>query len=289
MARLRADFVRGTITNNPLAIGDTTINSAALASLPVVSSPDICVLILDPGASAPEIVHVTAHSSAATSATISRGQEGSTARSHIQGTAFAHGATSDDFNAPEGSTVLSTGATDGYVLTADGAGAAAWEAIPSGVTLVGSNTTEQTTTSTSAVDLVTISSLSIAATTPVMIVGNFRKTSGAAVRVGLGLKVNSTVVGEASTSSGIVAYSGATDEAQNGGFVVFLMPRRTNYQGGAYGFFNERRGGTSTGNTPANDANVPTDTITSIAIRAISGNALVTAAVTDVRIYTMGT
>lgn len=99
MARLRADFVRGTITNNPLAIGDTTLTSASLASLPVVSSPDICVLILDPGSSAPEVVYVTAHSSAATSATISRGREGSSAKAHVQGTAFSHGATGDDFPA----------------------------------------------------------------------------------------------------------------------------------------------------------------------------------------------
>ena len=65
------------------------------------------------------------------------------------------------------------------------------------------------------------------------------------------------------------------------------MPRRTSYQGGAFGFYNQRRGGTSTGNTPANDADIPTDTITSIAIRAISGSASVTAAVTDVRVYEM--
>ena len=97
MARLRANFVRGTITNNPLAIGDTTLTSASLASFPTVVSPDTAIIILDPGAAAPEIVTVTAHSAAATSATITRGSESSTARAHIQGTAWAHGAVAADF------------------------------------------------------------------------------------------------------------------------------------------------------------------------------------------------
>ena len=156
-----------------------------------------------------------------------------------------------------------------------------------GYTLAGSNTTEQTTTSTSAVDLVTISGLSIPATSPVMIIGNWRKSAGAAAAVGFGLKVNATVIGEASTSSAIVVNTNSTNQAQNGGFVVYLMPRRTDYQGGAFGYFNPRKGGTTTGNTPANDADIPTDTITSIAIRAISGSASVTAAVTDVAVYEM--
>lgn len=99
MARLRTNFVRGTITNNPLAIGDTTLTSPSLSSLPVVSSPDILVLILDPAGAAPEIVHVTAHSSSATSATILRGQESSSAKAHIQGTAFVAGPTATDFPA----------------------------------------------------------------------------------------------------------------------------------------------------------------------------------------------
>lgn len=97
MTRVRTDFISGTITDNPLAIGATTINAAALASLPVIAAPDIAVLILDPAAAAPEIVHVTAHTGSATSATISRGQEGSAAKEHASGTAFVHGGTSDDF------------------------------------------------------------------------------------------------------------------------------------------------------------------------------------------------
>lgn len=99
MARIRTDFIRGTITNNPLAIGDVTLTSGSLASLPVISSPDIAVIILDPNGAAPEVVHVTAHSSSATSATILRGREGSSAKAHVQGTAFVHGATGDDFPA----------------------------------------------------------------------------------------------------------------------------------------------------------------------------------------------
>lgn len=125
MARIRTDFIRGTITNNPLAIGDVTLTSGSLASLPVISSPDIAVIILDPAGAAPEIVHVTAHSSASSSATILRGREGSSAKAHVQGTAFAHGATSDDLPAnafpatvANGDILYGVAATDEYAALA---------------------------------------------------------------------------------------------------------------------------------------------------------------------------
>jgi len=84
MATLYPNLKGGTITDNPLAIGATTINSAGFANLPVVTSPDILWLTLDPDAlvGAPEIVKVTAHSSAATSVTVARGQQSTTARAH---------------------------------------------------------------------------------------------------------------------------------------------------------------------------------------------------------------
>jgi len=91
MARLRRNFMSGTITDNPLLIGATTINSANFANLPVVASPDIIALVLDPlgTAGTPEIVYVTAHTAAATSVTALRGQEtalgGGAARQHAQG------------------------------------------------------------------------------------------------------------------------------------------------------------------------------------------------------------
>lgn len=98
MARLRSDFKNGTITDNPLTNVATTINSAAFANLPTVSGDEL-TLILDPtgSAGAPETVKVTAHSAAATSVTVARGQEGSSARQHASGTTWRHSSTAADF------------------------------------------------------------------------------------------------------------------------------------------------------------------------------------------------
>lgn len=98
MARLRSNNVFGTTTNNPLASGDLTLNAAGLANLTAVTGSDYAVIILDPNRvnGAPEIVYVTAHTGSATSATITRGQEGTSARSHPSGTFWVHGASAID-------------------------------------------------------------------------------------------------------------------------------------------------------------------------------------------------
>ena len=95
--RLYENNVAGTTTNNPLTNVGTTLNSAGLANLPAVAS-NHAVIILDPGraAGAPEIVIVTAHTAAATSATITRGAYGTTARQHASGTTWVHAYTKDD-------------------------------------------------------------------------------------------------------------------------------------------------------------------------------------------------
>lgn len=100
MARLRTNNVFGTTTNNPLLIGGTTLSGAGLANLVAVTAPDVAVITLDPNRvhGAPEIVYVTAHTAANTSATILRGQEGTAARQHPNGTFWVHGATAVDFS-----------------------------------------------------------------------------------------------------------------------------------------------------------------------------------------------
>lgn len=98
--RLRQNNTSGTITDNPLAIGATTINSAGFMDLPVVGATNHLMLILDPlevGGTA-EIVKVTAHTAAATSVTVVRGQEGSAARSHVFNTTWFHGPLVSDFS-----------------------------------------------------------------------------------------------------------------------------------------------------------------------------------------------
>lgn len=82
MARLFQNFIEGT-TDTTLTSG-TTLSGSFLADLPQVINPDILVLVLDPEGSenGPEVVHVTAHSTSATSATILRAQEGTAQVTH---------------------------------------------------------------------------------------------------------------------------------------------------------------------------------------------------------------
>lgn len=101
MTRLRQNFAKGTVDDNPLLVGATTLNSTELADLLAVTGSDVMAVTLDPlGTDGdPEIIHITAHTAAATSATITRGQEGSVARQHASGTIWAHMITEDDFEA----------------------------------------------------------------------------------------------------------------------------------------------------------------------------------------------
>ena len=98
--RVRQGFLGGTITDNPLTSGATTFNSAALASLVAIGTTEHAAITLDPDGvgGAPEVVIVTAHTASATSATVLRGQEGTTARAHNLSTACVHSPTVRDFD-----------------------------------------------------------------------------------------------------------------------------------------------------------------------------------------------
>lgn len=95
-ARIRSNFQNGTITDNPLAIAATSVNSAEFASLPVVTAPDLLAVTLDAEGTTPEIVHITAHTASATVATIVRGQEGTAAKAHAQNASWVHASTARD-------------------------------------------------------------------------------------------------------------------------------------------------------------------------------------------------
>ena len=103
MATLYRNFLSGTITDNPLTSGATTINSSNFASLPVVAAPDIMWLVLDPDAAAgaPELVKVTAHTSSATVLTVVRAQQDTTAREHLLSTIWRHSETMTDLDTVE--------------------------------------------------------------------------------------------------------------------------------------------------------------------------------------------
>lgn len=98
MSRLRMDFVHGTISS--VSDSATTLSSLGFAQLPeIVDAAGFWMAItIDPGVDgAREIVHITAHDTAATSVTVLRGQEGTTAVAHDADTAWVHAATAMDF------------------------------------------------------------------------------------------------------------------------------------------------------------------------------------------------
>lgn len=96
--RIRSNSEFGLITDNPLTAGATTFNSARLSLMPVVSAAH-AVVTLDPRAvnGEPEIVIITAHTAAATVATITRGAYGTVARSHPVNTEWIHAPIDEDF------------------------------------------------------------------------------------------------------------------------------------------------------------------------------------------------
>ena len=167
-----------------------------------------------------------------------------------------------------------------------------------GWVMVGSNTTEQTTTAVADTDMVTVTlngAVTVTQGVPLMIVVNYRKTAGAAAIAYLGLKLNSTVVlttGSAASSLGITS---AVSQAEDGLTTYWIGPRQTNYLNSAHGFTSTRvsatgaagTAGTFVGTTLA--ANLPTATITSVVIRGNATNAAQTLAVRDVYVYAMGT
>ena len=122
MGTIYRNFLSGAISDNPLGSGATTINSAGFANLPTIASPDTMWITLDPVAAygAPEVVQVTAHSASATSITVLRAQQGSSARSHPQTTSWANPVTQVDLESgnPVGTirSTLKTTADPGWVL-----------------------------------------------------------------------------------------------------------------------------------------------------------------------------
>jgi len=97
--RRRYNFKSGTITDNPLSNSATTMNSTNLAGLAAITTVDYAVLVLDPGGTGngPEVVYMTAHTGSATSGTIVRGREGTTAVQHNSNVIWIHVATAADY------------------------------------------------------------------------------------------------------------------------------------------------------------------------------------------------
>lgn len=102
MAVLRVNNVGDVVgTTNPITLasaGATSVTwSSAPVNMPAVSSPDILKIVVEPNKTTEEIIYVTAYTPGATSATVVRAQEGSTALVHAA-TAWAHAPTAADYN-----------------------------------------------------------------------------------------------------------------------------------------------------------------------------------------------
>lgn len=97
--RVRQLAIGGLVEDNPLTNVATTLTSAGLAAVTGgITSAQHMAIILDPDGidGAPEVSYITALTAAAGSATVVRGQEGTTARQHAAGTPWVHGPTPRD-------------------------------------------------------------------------------------------------------------------------------------------------------------------------------------------------
>lgn len=148
------------------------------------------------------------------------------------------------------------------------------------------NANEYTTTSLTAADLVTTTSLNILAAQPFTIMAAVRKSGGAAAAAGVGLKFNSTVVNEAVTSGGQPVWlSNSTDQVQSGGFIFRGYPRAASpYRPGGSIDYQWTSSTTSTRAVTSvayGSGNIADATIDTITFRGISGNAAVTLGITN--------
>ncbi len=158
--------------------------------------------------------------------------------------------------------------------------------------LEGYNTTEATTTSTSAVDLLSITGLSITVSTPIKLFVSGRSTGGAAAAVGLGLKLNATVVGEAVAGGvGAIWLSRGDDAVQSGAAQIYIGPRVTNHLRSGAGTYNCFKTTSNEANHADifNTADAPAATITAIIFRGISGNGSVTLGADEAFVYSLAT
>jgi len=211
----------------------------------------------------------------------------------------------DNLSAPDDNTDLDfstsahglvpKGTNTGDFLKDDGS----WAAPAGGsgaVTRDGGQTTEATTTSTSAVDLLSATSLTVAALSPYLMMYAARKTSGVAARTACALKVNATVVGEAASLANGGWQAGATDEAQTGGLFNFSNARLTNYNGGQNGIAKVNKSASGNHENTINDFTGLFDTndmltveITSLIIRATAINAAQTQGCDELHVYEFAT
>ena len=157
--------------------------------------------------------------------------------------------------------------------------------------LVGTNTAEQTTTSTTVLDLVTVTlTRAVLVSEALRIMVGYRKTSGAASVAQLGLKLNTTTVLSPS-SFGFLGQTTNVNQAEDGIAIVDISPRSTNYLGGVIGSYRTVVSATGaaaqvmTAVAAGLDALMPNASLTSITIRGLTASAAQTLGVKEVKVY----
>jgi len=162
--------------------------------------------------------------------------------------------------------------------------------IGAAVTREGGNTLEGTSTATSAADLIS-STVSITALIPIKMVYSVRKSSGHASTCNTGLKLNSTVTGEAATGTVQEGWdSSATNRAEDGAATVNIGARLTSYLSGIYGEYSQYISGSPSSGTVrvslgGGAASAPTLTITAVVVRGFCTNSGNTLAADEVHVY----
>ena len=178
-----------------------------------------------------------------------------------------------------GGTKLAVGAiTDGQLLKRSGTNIIS-EAASAGLSWVGGDTTERTNVAVSQVDLVTISGLSIAQTSPILVTMSWRKTSGGAFVAQYGLKLNTTEV------RSVVGVSVGTDTADNGIIWFWVNAAVASGQGTGVMFKTSAQGGGSS-MTDISTAR-PAATVTSVIIIALGFGGTTLVCADEVNVYTL--
>ena len=191
----------------------------------------------------------------------------------------------DDLSSPDDNTDLDfsttahglvpKGTNTGDFLKDDGT----WAAPGGGgaVTREGGSTTEATTTSTSLTDLISVSSLSIAAGVPIQAWYVSRKTTGAAANTQSALTFNATDTGGETSSS-------STDQAEARSEIWFIGPRVTNYQL-VYAHMKNSAGPAGSYSIVVHATDLPIATVTDINTRGKTGNSSITLGNDEYHIY----
>ena len=195
---------------------------------------------------------------------------------------------------------LAAGAVDLAHLSATGTASSstflrgdnAWAAAGGGaVAHEGSQTTDAGTTSTSAVDLLSVSSLSIAATTHIWAAASVRQTANSGRVVGFGIKLNTTVISEAESSynQSDLLWVGEQSVAISGAFLMHMGSRVANFLDGKTRMSSRAKSSTilDLGMSLRADNNMPTATITAVVTRAVCQATAIAAAADEMHVYTL--